>query len=69
MDQPSRETCPHCFSSEGYVRRLTIAPDDQRTLTYICASCKKSWDSEPHIPDSTDTRMMFVSEQRQKSVS
>jgi hypothetical protein len=48
MDQPTRVPCPFCQNAEGYVRRLTIGTNDQRTLTYTCESCKQSWQGEPH---------------------
>ena len=48
MDQPIRVQCPYCVGADGYVRGLTVARDDQRTLKYVCESCNHSWDGKPY---------------------
>ena len=53
MDQQAtRVPCPYCLTPAGHVRGLRIARDDRRTLTYICASCQRSWSTEPYLADS-----------------
>ena len=60
MDQPTRASCPYCQTADGFVRAVRIAKDDQRTLTYVCASCCRSWDGEPHFPDWPEAAPMLL---------
>ena len=54
MDHPTQSSCPYCLSPEGYVRRVTISKDDQRTFTFTCDKCKHSWDGEAHPSEHPD---------------
>ena len=47
MDYATQSRCPYCFSSEGYVRRVTFNAG-ARVFTFTCADCHHMWCGEPH---------------------
>jgi hypothetical protein len=47
MVQPVRMNCPQCLSAEGYVRGVSVG-QGLRTFWFVCRSCGRTWDGEPH---------------------
>jgi transposase-like protein len=39
--------CPYCLSSEAYARAVMVS-GNQRTYTFTCNDCARSWEGETH---------------------
>ena len=43
--------CPHCRGSGA--PNEVIMQDQQRTITYVCSTCQKSWATTDRVPYET----------------